>query len=59
MICDPMVQFGAMAVIYNNAVPVFADVRRDTHLIDPESVRERITTRTKAIICTHLWDLIP
>ena len=57
VICDPMVQFGSMAVIYNNAVPVFADVRRDTHLIDPESVRERITERTKAIICTHLWGL--
>jgi dTDP-4-amino-4,6-dideoxygalactose transaminase len=57
VICDPMVQFGAMATIYNNAVPVFADVRSDTHLIDPESVRERITARTKAIICTHLWGL--
>ena len=57
VICDSMVQFGSMAVIYNNAVPVFADVRRDTHQIDPESVRERITERTKAIICTHLWGL--
>jgi dTDP-4-amino-4,6-dideoxygalactose transaminase len=57
VICDSMVQFGSMAAIYNNAVPIFADVDRDTHLIDPESVRERITERTKAIICTHLWGL--
>ena len=57
VICDPMVQFGAVAVMYNNAVPVFADVRRDTHLVDPESIRERVTERTKAIICTHLWGL--
>jgi dTDP-4-amino-4,6-dideoxygalactose transaminase len=57
VICDSMVQFGSMAAIYNNAVPVFADVQRDTHLIDPESVRQRITPRTKAIICTHLWGL--
>jgi dTDP-4-amino-4,6-dideoxygalactose transaminase len=57
VICDSLVQFGSMAAIYNNAVPVFADVRQDTHLIDPESVRERITERTKAIICTHLWGL--
>jgi dTDP-4-amino-4,6-dideoxygalactose transaminase len=57
VICDSMVQFGSAAVMYNNAVPVFADVRRDTHCIDPESVRERITERTKAIICTHLWGL--
>ena len=57
VICDSMVQFGSAAVMYHNAVPVFADVRRDTHCIDPESVRERITERTKAIICTHLWGL--
>ncbi len=57
VICDSMVQFGSAAVMYHNAVPVFADVRRDTHCIDPDSVRERITERTKAIICTHLWGL--
>ena len=57
VICDSLVQFGSMAAIYHNAVPVFADVQRDTHLIDPESVRERISERTKAIICTHLWGL--
>ena len=57
VICDPLVQFGAVAAMYNNAIPVFADVRRDTHLVDPESIKERITERTKAIICTHLWGL--
>lgn len=57
VICDPMVQFGAVAAMYNNAIPVFADVRRATHLIDPTSIEERITERTKAIICTHLWGL--
>ena len=57
VICDPLVQFGAMAAMYNNAIPVFADVRRETHLIDPESIRERVTDRTKAIIVTHLWGL--
>jgi dTDP-4-amino-4,6-dideoxygalactose transaminase len=46
-----------MAAIYNNAVPIFADVRRDTLLIDVESVRERISERTKAIICTHFGGL--
>lgn len=57
VICDSMVQFGSMAVIYNNAVPVFADVDPDTFLIDPESVRKRITERTKAIVCTHFCGL--
>jgi perosamine synthetase len=55
VICDPMVQFGAVACLYNNAVPVFADVQRDTHNIDPQSIRRRITERTRAILCTHLW----
>ena len=55
VIVDPMVQFGAVACFYNNAVPVFADVQRDTHNVDPQSIRARITERTRAILCTHLW----
>ncbi len=57
VICDPMVQFGAVSCFYNNAVPVFADIQRDTHNVDPKSIRSRITERTRAIICTHLWGL--
>lgn len=57
VVCDPIVQFAGIATMYNNAVPVFADVRRDTYNIDPQSIRERITERTKAIIVTHLWGL--
>jgi dTDP-4-amino-4,6-dideoxygalactose transaminase len=57
VICDPMVQFGPVACFYNNAVPVFADIQRDTHNVDPKSIRSRITERTRAIICTHLWGL--
>ncbi len=57
VICDPMVQFGAVACFYNNAVPVFADIQRDTHNVDPNSIRARITERTRAILCTHLWGL--
>ena len=55
VICDPIVQFGAVASMYNNAYPVFADVEPKTFLIDPESVRARITRHTKAIVCTNLW----
>jgi dTDP-4-amino-4,6-dideoxygalactose transaminase len=57
VICDPMVQFGAIACFYNNAVPVFADIQRDTHNVDPDSIRTRISERTRAILCTHLWGL--
>jgi len=55
VICDPIVQFHAVAAMYNNAHPVFADVDPRTYLIDPASVQERITKHTKAIVCTNLW----
>ncbi len=55
VICDPIVQFSAIATMYNNAHPVFADVDSDTYLMDANSARERITERTKAIVCTNLW----
>lgn len=57
VICDPIVQFHAIATLYNNAHPVFADVDPKTWLIDPASVEKRITKFTKAIVCTHLWGL--
>lgn len=40
----------ANCVLYQQATPVFADVRPDTLNLDPERVREKITSRTKAII---------
>ena len=57
VICDPIVHFGAAAVMYNNAIPVFADVDHKTFLIDPKSIEERVTERTRAIVCTHLFGL--
>ncbi len=58
VVVDSLVGFGAVAVLFNNAIPVFADVRRDTHTMDPASLRERISERTKAVIVTQLWGLI-
>lgn len=43
----------ANVVVHVGARPVFADVLRETFLIDPESVRKRITPRTKAIVPVH------
>ena len=57
VICDPIVHFGAVAAIYFNAVPRFVDVRPDTYLMDPASVRANITPKTKALIVTNLWGL--
>lgn len=48
----PPLTFAATAncVVYQGATPVFADVARDTLLLDPARVTEKITPRTKAII---------
>jgi perosamine synthetase len=44
----------ATPVLHQRATPVFADVDEHTFCIDPESVRECITDKTKAIIAVHL-----
>lgn len=45
----------AWGVTYSGATPVFADCTADTWEIDPESVRKKITDKTKAIIGVHLY----
>lgn len=42
------------SIINSGAVPVFADVDRDSQNIIPETVRKVLTPKTKAIICVHL-----
>lgn len=49
----------SLAVLHQGAVPVFADINPDTFLIDPQSIRDRITTRTRAIITVALYGLSP
>lgn len=46
-------------VLQANATPVFADVDMDTFQIDPKSVEQRITDKTKAIITVALYGLSP
>ena len=55
VIVDPVMVFAAVAVMYADAIPVFADIKRHSMNVDPESIRFRINERTKAIICTHCW----
>ena len=47
----------AMAVLHQNAIPVFVDVDPKTHLIDPAKIEEKITERTKAIMAIHLYGM--
>jgi len=44
----------ALAVLQNNAVPVFVDIDPGTYNIDPDKIEERITARTRAIIPVHI-----
>jgi perosamine synthetase len=38
------------AILYNRAIPVFADVEGDTLNIDPADIERKITSKTKAIM---------
>jgi dTDP-4-amino-4,6-dideoxygalactose transaminase len=43
------------AVSYTGATPVFADVEEGTFNLDPKSLGEKITGKTKAVIAVHLF----
>ncbi len=44
----------ASSILHNNAIPIFADIDNKSYTIDPESVKNMITEKTKAIIPVHL-----
>ena len=60
VICPPLTMSStSIAVLQANAVPVFADVDRDTFLITAETIKEVMTDKTKAIITVSLYGLAP
>jgi perosamine synthetase len=42
-------------VVHLGAIPIFVDILADSWCIDPQKVEEAITSKTKAIIITHLY----
>jgi dTDP-4-amino-4,6-dideoxygalactose transaminase len=55
VITTPITDIGTViGVIYQQGVPVFADLCPGTYNLDPADVERRITPRTKAIIAVHL-----
>lgn len=56
IITSPITDMGAITpILYQQAVPVFADVDPETLNVTPESVERCISDRTRAIIVTHLF----
>jgi dTDP-4-amino-4,6-dideoxygalactose transaminase len=55
IITAPITDMGTVIpILAQNAIPVFADVQRETFNVDPADVERRITPRTRAIIPVHL-----
>jgi perosamine synthetase len=55
VITSPVTDMGSViGVLYQQLVPVFADIDPHTYNLDPEDVRRRITPKTKAIMVVHL-----
>jgi dTDP-4-amino-4,6-dideoxygalactose transaminase len=42
-------------ILHNNCIPTFADVIEGTGLLDPASVSERLTERTRGILVPHIF----
>lgn len=55
VITSPITDIGTViGVLYQQAVPVFADLGEGTYNLDVADVKRRITPKTKAIIAVHL-----
>ena len=56
IITSPITDIGSIIpILYQNAIPVFADVDPETHTIDPKEIEKKITGRTKAILVVHIY----
>ncbi len=56
VICPPYtMSASATAVLFYGGIPIFADLDRDRYTLDPLSVENCITPRTKAIMVVHLF----
>lgn len=56
IITSPITDMGAITpIIYQTAIPVFADVDPLTYNVTAETIAPKITKRTKAIVVTHLF----
>lgn len=45
----------ASAILFNNALPVFADIQDNSFCLEPKSIEANITDKTKAILTVNLF----
>jgi dTDP-4-amino-4,6-dideoxygalactose transaminase len=56
IVTSPITDMGALApIIYQTAIPVFADVDPETYNITAASIERALSPKTKAIMVTHLF----
>jgi perosamine synthetase len=56
IITTPITDMGALTpIIYQTAIPIFADVDPLTYNVTADTIARKITRRTKAIMVTHLF----
>jgi len=54
VIVSPLTDYGSVIGVFQlNAIPVFADVRPDSLMMDVDDIARRITSRTRAIMPVH------
>jgi perosamine synthetase len=56
IVTTPITDMGALAtILYQGAIPVFADVDPRTGNVTAETIADRLSDRTKAVVVTHLF----
>jgi len=55
VITSPITDMGSIiGILFQNAVPVFADLDLNNYCMTAESIEEKITDKTKAVVLVHL-----
>src|SRR2546430_10984489 len=56
IVTSPITDMGALTpILYQGAIPVFADVDPDTLNVTAATIQARLSARTRAIVVTHLF----
>jgi dTDP-4-amino-4,6-dideoxygalactose transaminase len=55
VITSPITDFGTViGILYQNAIPTFADLDAHTYNMTPESIEKAVTRKTRAVLVVHL-----